>query len=379
MPEIRSHRFTGAAACLVSAALLALLFSVVAQTGPAHVHARQAAPGAEAPAQPPMPQITGKPMVLARSVTSVLAERIARAVIAASPVVDPTDAKARDIAAEKLAHCKELIDAAPNKILWGGFNPAQGYDPEAYRLNEDSPLEYLQLTELNPVVWSKLYLSTFMFSGGYEIIQQGKLTVLALDAQFRTGLDPGDYPYPFWHSPNKWTAYVNTHRVLMIFEAGHMIASMREAPPPESLRLEKRKWDARWTWTDEAGRPQPRVALFSYLFSPDNPHVTELDSSFRALEESFRAQNCITCHAPDNRGRMSDLLLLNYPNQALIMRRTLVAVLEANEMPPGSVTAEVPTGIQDRHALAEMVRLAKDFEKKADAALAFEQVRSASE
>ena len=60
------------------------------------------------------------------------------------------------------------------------------------------------------------------------------------------------------------------------------------------------------------------------------------------------------------------------------MRRTLVAVLEDNQMPPGSVTAEVPTGIQDRHALDEMIRLAKDFEARADAALAYEQMRGAA-
>jgi hypothetical protein len=336
------------------------------------------APGSGAADRQPLPQITGKPMVLAKSVTTMVAERIAKQVIAASPIADPNDAAARDLAGERLAQCKDLIEACPDKILWGGFNPAQGYDPEAYRLNEDSPIDYFQLTEFNPVVFSKLYLSTFMFSGKYEVRQEGKLTVLALDAQFRGGLDPGDYPYPFWHSPNKWTAYVNTFKVLMIFESGRLVAAMRQAPPPEALKLERRKWDARWTWTDEAGNPQPRVALFSYLFSKDNPHVAELDSSFRALEESFRAQNCLTCHSPDNRGRISDLLLLNYPNQSLVMRRTLVAVLEDNQMPPGSVTAEVPTGIQDRHALDEMIRLAKDFEAKADAALAYEQLHGAA-
>lgn len=313
-----------------------------------------------------------KPLVLARSVEEVLAEKIAKQLVAASPVAAANDVRARDAAGEKLAACDDLINAANGRIMWGGFHPEQGYDPEGYRLNDRAHDDWFQLTELNPMVWAKLYLSTFMFPGPYTIHREGKLTVLELDAQFRSEMDAGEYPYPFWHSPNKWTAYVKVEKVMLVFEPGRLIAAMRRSPNPLSVKQVRKQWDTKWLWTDKEGNAQPRVALYSYLFSKDNPHVADLEKSFRALETSFRAQNCMLCHEPDNRSRINDLLLLNYPNQALIMRRSLVAILEQNQMPPGNVLAHEPQGVQDVKLLKEMTQLAKEFEQKADEAFAFE-------
>lgn len=332
------------------------------------------AAGVAAAQQPPSgPK---KPLVLSKSVEEVLAEKIAKQLIAASPVAAPGDAKARDLAGEKLAACDDLINAASGgvngRILWGGFHPEQGYDPDGYRLNDRAHDDWFQLTELNPIVWAKLYLSTFMFAGPYTIHREGKLTVLELDAKFRSEMDAGEYPYPFWHSPNKWTAYVKVEKVMLVFEPGRLVAAMRRSPDPLSVKQVRKQWDTKWLWTDKEGNAQPRVALYSYLFSKDNPHVADLDKSFRALETSFRAQNCMLCHEPDNRSRINDLLLLNYPNQALIMRRSLVAILEQNQMPPGNELAHEPQGVQDTKVLKEMTRLAKEFEKKADEAFAFE-------
>lgn len=317
-----------------------------------------------------------RPFVPDRSPTRVLAERIARQVIAASPLADPADAAARDLAGVRLAACKDLVDAADGTVLWGGFNPDQGYDPERYRLTRESPIDFAQLTEFEPVVWAKLYLSTFMFSGKYEIHEENGLTILDLEAKFRGGLSPGDYPYPFWHSPNKWTAYMNAERLLLVFARGRLIAGMRKSPEPESLKLIRRPWDAKWNWVDEKGDPQPRVALFDYLFSKDNPHVVPLEASYRELESKLRAANCMSCHEPDNQSRINDLLLLNYPNQSLIMRRSIVKVFEDNYMPPGDKIAKEPEGVQDQKLLAELLKLAREFEKNADAAIAFDREHS---
>lgn len=348
---------------------------------------------APAPAQPSTdrqaekPAQTGRPApkpgpkaawVLDRPVEAMLAERIAKELIAASPIAPAGDAKARDRAADRLSQCKELMECAGARILWGGFNPAQGYDPDNYRLDTLSPFDYFQLTEFVPVVWAKLYLSTFMFPGPYTIHKEGRFTVLELDAQFRDGLDPGEYPYPFWHSPNKWTAYVNVQKVMFIFEPGRLIAAMRRSPDPIAIKQIRRPWDTKWLWTDADGNPQPRVALFTYLFSKDNPHVSELDRSYRALEKNFREQDCMMCHEPDNRGRINDLLLLNYPNQALIMRRTLLTILEDNSMPPGDPLTQTAAGVANHRVLDEMKKLAREFERAADAALAFEKTRPAT-
>jgi hypothetical protein len=365
-------RFVPLAAALLAGALA---HSALAQTTP---------PAPTATPRPPAPGNTKpQPMVMAKSVEHLRAERIAKALIAASPVADPADTAARDAAAEKLAACDDLIKAAGGsggngRILWGGFNPAQGYDPIAYRLSDRAHDDYFQLTEFVPVVWAKLYLSTFMFPGPYTIRQEGTFTVLELDAKFREAMPPGEYPYPFWHSPNKWTAYVKVEKVMFIFEPGRLVAAMRKSPDPVSIEQIRRPWDTKWQWTDDKGNPQPRVSLYSYLFAKDNPHVAPLEKTYRELEKTFRAQNCMMCHEPDNRSRINDLLLLNYPSQALIARRSLVTILETNAMPPGDELAHEPEGIRDKAILTDLTRLAKLFEKQADDAFAYEQSRAAA-
>jgi len=355
---------------LATTALATIAIAIASAQQPAAVHTQQPPAKAPATSQPSGP---AKPFVLERSTTRVLAERIAKQIAAASPMADPADAAERDLAGARLAASKDLIDAADGKILWGGFNPAQGYDPEQYRLTRESPLTFAQLTELDPTVWAKLYLSTFMFSGKYEIREENGLTIVEMDAKFRGDLSPGDYPYPFWHSPNKWTAYMNAGGVLLVFERRRLIAAMRDSPLPEKLKLIRRPWDAKWSWVDESGNPQPRVALFDYLFAKDNPHVAPLEKSYRELEERFRAENCMSCHQPDNQSKINDLLLLNYPNQALVMRRSIVKVFEENYMPPGDKLANAAEGVQDRKLLAELLRLSREFEKNADAAIAYER------
>jgi len=128
-----------------------------------------------------------------------LEDRIARELLEASPPADPADASARDAAGERLSRLHDLLDAAGERILWGGFDPASGYEPKA------NPV-----TEFTPVVWAKLYLSTFTFAGPYEVRREGRFAVLEIAARFRAGLDAGDYPYPFWHSTRKWQEYVDT-------------------------------------------------------------------------------------------------------------------------------------------------------------------------
>lgn len=305
-------------------------------------------------------------------------DAIARELIAASPVADDSDAAARDAAAARLGECKALLGATGDLVLWGGFHPAQGYDPEAYVLDQFDPLTpRYQLTELNPLVWTRLYLSTYMFPGPYEVRREGGVTVLDVEARFRKGMDAGEYPYPFWHSPNKWTAYVNTERVYFIFKHGRLIGGMRKSPPDASVPLAKKRWDGRWHWTDASGEPQPRVALYSYIFSKDNPYVAGLDASYRALESDLRAHVCTDCHAPNNMGHMNDLLLLNFPNQALAARDSILEVIDENRMPPGSKLAGEHAGIADPADRARLRELAKAFVDQADAAFEFEKTHKA--
>jgi hypothetical protein len=306
-------------------------------------------------------------------------EAIAKEIIAASPPADPADVAARDAAADRLASCQRLLGATEDQVLWGGYNPKQGYDPESYRFfatefqdGDPTVLRY-QLTAMNPAVWARLYLSTFMFPGRFSIRSEGRHTVLELEAAFRSQLDAGEYPYPFWHSPNKWTAYVNSQKVALVFDGPRLVASLRIAPPEGAVPLVKKAWDGHWTWTDSQGKEQPRVALFSYMFSRDNPHVTALDSAYRSLAESFRAHTCMDCHAPNNLAHMNDLLLLNYPNQALISRRSLLHVLNKNAMPPGNREAQETPGIHDPAERDRLIELTKAFLEAADTAYGYER------
>ncbi len=305
-------------------------------------------------------------------------DQIARELIAASPVADDSDAAARDAASARLGECKALLGATGDLVLWGGYHPAQGYDPEAYVLDQFDPLTpRYQLTELNPLVWAKLYVSTYMFPGKYEVRDEGDVTVLDIEARFRKGMDAGEYPYPFWHSPNKWTAYVNTERLYLIFKRGRLVGAMRKSPPDASIPLAKKQWDGHWHWTNASGEPQPRVALFSYIFSKGNPYVAGLDTSYRDLESSLRAHVCTDCHAPNNMGHMNDLLLLNFPNQALAARDSILEVIDENRMPPGSKLAGEHPGITDPAERAKLRELAKAFVDQADAAFAYEKAHEA--
>lgn len=290
-----------------------------------------------------------------------LQERIARQFKQASPIADPGDARARDAAAARLVECRDFLASVGDRLLWGGCEPVKGYDPRTYTL-----------TEFDPLVWLKLYGSTFMFTGEHEVKTQGPFSILELKAKFRSKLDPGDYPYPFWHSHQKWQAYLNLNSLCVVFRDDRIVAVYRMATSGPAVAPDERKWDGRWHWTDATGSEQPRVALFSYMFGADNPHRAAVDEAYRRLEKGFRARECTACHAPDNAGKAKSLLLLNYPNQALLSRRTLLRALENNEMPPEDTARQKPAGIADDAQRAELIEMAKTFVREADAAFALE-------
>ncbi len=297
--------------------------------------------------------------------TNSLQDRIAHGLARASPTADPSDLHARDAAADKLAHFAELQNAIGEQILWGGFDEKLGYDPKAYKL-----------TAFNSYVWAKVYLSTFMFSGPYEVRREGKRTVLEISTKFRAGLDAGDYPYPFWHSSKKWQAYLDARSLLLVFEDDHLVAALRKSVHDPAQPLADKVWDRRWRWEDPQGNLEPRVALYQYLLSPANPHAARLESSYRKLEERFRAHDCLSCHSPDNPARPSKLFMLNYPNQALSGRHELLTVLNDDTMPPLDPNGDRKPGLHDEAARTELLRLAEDFSAAGDAALEYERAHA---
>jgi hypothetical protein len=290
-----------------------------------------------------------------------LAKRIARDLAAASPLAAPDDAAAHRLSAEKLARLESLREAMAEPFLWGGQRPGRGYKPE------DS-----HLTTMSPLVWRQMYLSLFMFTGEHQIEQADGYTVLHLPGQFRNQLDPGAYPYPFWHAKKKWENYERAAKVILVLDQGKIVAGFRSAQEVDGRPQVTHHWDGLWTWQDASGAAMPYVTLFRSLFSETNPHVAELETTYRALEEVAREQRCMHCHSPDNIGRANPLALLNYPNQALSTRHELVHELQENTMPPANEEEGHPAGIADAAARKRLLELARAFAKAGDRALAHE-------
>jgi hypothetical protein len=284
-------------------------------------------------------------------------ESVVAGIVAACPVTRADDEAARDDCSEQLGNLEVLREVMAEPFLWGGA-----------AVDGDDSLEGSHTTRFNPFVWRKMYLSVMMFPGSYTLEHVGDRTVVHLPYELRQ-LDIGSYPYPFWHKKAKWDSYQLSTELLLFFDGGKLVGALRSKQQDPSRPTVERSWDGRFVWTDDDGQPQPHVTLYSYLFSPENPHIAELDAAYRAFESRSRAHNCATCHDPGNSANMNPLELFSFPNQALSARHTLVEQLEDNPMPPAGATA---AGIADDVARSELIQLAKDFARVGDLALAYE-------
>ncbi len=297
-----------------------------------------------------------KPAVAQPAAAPFDGEALALALAAACPPAAPDDAAARASCADKLTALPVLRDQMDEPFLWGGQKTAGDYN-----------LEHSHLTKFAPLVWRRMYLSTFMFDGDHKVEQVGDQTIVHLGVSFRSELDAGEYPYPFWHSEKKWRAYQVASELIFVVENGKIKGAFRGGEPIAERDKNKRQWDGQWMWH---GGEEPRVTLFKNLFSAENPYVAALETNYRELESAMRQYNCASCHAPNNPAGMNPLELLTYPNQALAARRAIIEQIEKNTMPPE--TAENSAGIADPVARERILTLARAFAAEADRALAHE-------
>jgi hypothetical protein len=294
-----------------------------------------------------------------------IAEETGRGIVAACPMAAPTDEAARADCAAKLTDLKVLSEHMQEPFYWGGQKAGKGY-----RLSDSDT------TRFNAFVWRRMYLSLFMFTGEVRTEVIGEAVVLHLPFRFRNELDPGSYPYPFWHSKNKWDSWQLAPELIIIMENGKFTGALRSSDRTDPTQADRqahyvnRTWNGQWTWKED-GHDMPYVTLYKYLFSPNNPHVENLDKAYRALEGEMRASSCLICHAPDNMAKATTLEFFNYPNQALYSRQSIVMHLQENTMPPKANDFGLPEGIEEADRL-RMLELAKAFEKAGNDALAFE-------
>lgn len=344
--------FTAAAA----GGLAVSTFAQPARTNPTPTPPAEPEGRSNVPSVPPS-QLASTPSEFAAEVA------LAKAIARCSPQADPADVAARDSAANRLAELHALLESAEFHVLWTEFEPAKGID-----------LESNKFLQLNPLVWAKVYLSMFMFTGKHEVRKDGDSTVIELEARFRGGLPPGDFAHVLWFTPESWNAYAMTESVLIVISEGKVGSAFYKAGKAPS-KFTAPPWKERWRWNDDKGIAQPRVSSFSYLFSPGNPHTVALDKSYTAMLTGLDAHKCFACHSPDNKANADLLVMLRYPNQALAARHALAAVLREETMPPGDIRRGVPAGIHDEKARRELIRKADEFDKQAEAALKFETER----
>jgi hypothetical protein len=289
-----------------------------------------------------------------------LAVSIANGLAEACPLGDsPSDEVARNDCAAKLTDLAVLRDAMREPFIWGGQQQGAGYRLE------------MGTNKFNARVWRRLYLSTFMFGTDYKIEQVADYTVLHVPMTFRHEMPIGAYPYPFWHSANKWDAYSYATTLHLIIHSGTVIGALRSTDQDRTRPKTPHNWDGLWRW-EQGGTQQPYVALYDYLLSKDNPFAARLDDTYRVLEARMRANNCQACHAPDNQGKSQQLEFFVYPAQALAGRHDIITQLELNEMPPVDNTLGLAAGIADTGERDHLLRLARDFRDAGDNALEWE-------
>jgi hypothetical protein len=246
------------------------------------------------------------------------------------PLADPADQTALEDCRRALFTGSLLRGSLGNILLWGRPHPTPG-----------ESLKNTTLTQFAPEAWTGLYAPLFMFDGTWRLdYDEGdRLYRVRLGALFRNALDPGQYPYPFWHDAKKWNDYQNANSVILwIAQSGNIVVGQftndgQRGPSPKSVPVARPAFDGQWMWTDATGASQPAPTLFRGLFSEENPYVRELEPAYRELANAMRTGHCNGCHVPNNPSRMSRLVLLQTPAHAAAEIKRIMRSVRDNEMP----------------------------------------------
>jgi hypothetical protein len=297
-------------------------------------------------------------------------EKITAQLKSLCPLADPASQSAFDHCKQGLFDDSDLKQAMSPVVSWGR------------RKNPDALLKDTNLTQFVPDILAGLYIPLFMFSGQYKIVydEREKLYLATLGVGFRNRLQPGQFPYPFWHEANKWEMYENARSLYLWIDPktglirfaqfssagdpteGHVV---NKATPPA--------FNGQWLWTDAQGKTQPAVTLFDGLYSQANPYKQKLDQSYREFAISLRASQCLNCHVPDNPDKMKRLVLLQSPAHASgEIHRVLKSVRE-RKMPLDDQGIEK---VLDPAMETTLLEKGGAFEKLVDAAAAWEKTQA---
>jgi hypothetical protein len=221
-----------------------------------------------------------------------------------------------------------FIPFSPKGILFGGDQP-------------ELKLSKKQLTHFKPAIFQLMYMSLFTFSGHWSVDTDARehVSVIHIDADFRNALPPGEFPYPFWHSADKWNAYETaTELKFYLDHDGRVFVVTRSQGGAAGNRgtwthVMPPAFDGHWQWTDASGQLQPHVSLFSNRYSAANPYLAPLDQAYRNFAAEARKGTCLECHAPNNESGMDHLVLLQTPMHAAGEIDRVLKEVKSGEMP----------------------------------------------
>ncbi len=288
------------------------------------------------------------------------------------PMADVANQAAFDACRKGLFTSTQMQRTLSPVTLWG-----RQRDPGA--LVKDS-----QLTQFAPEVLSGLYFPLFMFDGSYSVSysEANAMYLAKLGVGFRNRLQPGQFPYPFWHDANKWNTYENARTMLFWIDPktrkaravqftqigeGTRAQAVQPALPPA--------FDGQWMWTDAQGKTQPTVTLFDGLFDDANPYKQDLEKSYRVLALSLRESQCLQCHVPNNPQRTPRLVLLQSPAHAAAEIKRLLKQVQSDRMPVDEFGMEESL---DRGVKALLLERGREFERFVDKAHAWERQQHTS-
>jgi len=282
------------------------------------------------------------------------------------PPASPSDQAAFDRCRHSLFGDSALRRNLAPRLLWGRRNQDAG-----------AALKDTNLTQFAPDVLAGLYFPLFMYSGEYttEYVERERLYLIRLRAGFRNLLQPGQFPYPFWHEEAKWGVYQAANSVLLWVDpktAKIVIGQFTErgnSPAVVSTQPIRPEFDGNWMWMDREGRIQPRVTLFDGLFRQDNPYLPKLDFTYRTLALRMRDAQCDSCHMPNNPRPMRRLVLMHTPAHAAGEIERLMKAVREDRMPLNGAGIEEPLEpalkralLESGGAFEELIQAAKQWE-----------------
>ncbi len=191
-----------------------------------------------------------------------------------------------------------------------------------------------------------MYLPLMDFTGKWSIAHDDRenVDIIRVEAFFRNELPAGEYPYPFWHSADKWNAYETMNQVnFYLNDKGEIFVGTRGNAGSNDARgsythvAHETFVKDHWLWTDANGKPQPEVTLFSARYQAGNPHLSRLDETYRAFASEMREGSCTGCHTPANPADATTLTLLQTPAHAAAEIDRVIDQVEKGEMPQDDI------------------------------------------